>query len=370
MLVGGILGAVVLAGLAVAMLTRRRSLDDEHSVEGYHRQLHTLEHISVHPVAGAEGAGSAGAGSAGAGSAGVAGVADAGGAGAGADAGAAGAGAAAATEAGAAGAAVRHVYPESAVRLAGTTTPRVPERPPPAIPPPVIPSSTAGSTPAINSTTSPKVTFDDARATPPVAPTQPAAPTSGLFRRQDRAMNAMNRRPRRLAAPALAVASVTVLIVVLLLAGSHKVPPARVGSGQTHGQGHHQSTSTSRGPSTTKKHTQVTTTTTLPVVSLPTATSTHAANYKVATSAFTLVVSATTGPCWINVMNPSSNATVFSGVLAAGEQRSLPVTGPVSLEVGAPSVFAGTVNGKAFVLPYGYQTPFTLNFVPVGSPST
>jgi len=253
-------------------------------------------------------------------------------------------------------------YPESAVRLAGTTTARTPREPPPAaIPPPVVPAK-AGSTPSINSTSSTKVAFDD--ATPP-----PAAQASGLFRRRDRAMDAMNRRPRRLAAPALAVASVAVLIVVLLLAGSHKVPPAP-GSGRTHGQGHHQATSTSRHGSGKQKHTQATTTTTLPIVSLPTATSMHAANYAVAKNAFTLVVGATTAPCWVNITDPSSNTTIFTGVLAAGEQHSLSVTGPVTLEVGAPSVFAGTIDGTAFVLPYGFQTPFTLNFVPVGAPST
>src|SRR5580658_7700363 len=50
MMVAGILVIVAVLAAAVTFLTRRRSHDDEHSVEGYHRQLHTLEGISAHPA--------------------------------------------------------------------------------------------------------------------------------------------------------------------------------------------------------------------------------------------------------------------------------------------------------------------------------
>ena len=54
MLIGGIVGVVVVRGLAAAVLMRRRSHDDVHSVERYHRQLHTLEEMRAHlPSAGA-----------------------------------------------------------------------------------------------------------------------------------------------------------------------------------------------------------------------------------------------------------------------------------------------------------------------------
>ena len=50
MLIGGIVAAVVVVVIAVALLTRRVAHDDVHSVEGYHRSLHTLESINAHPI--------------------------------------------------------------------------------------------------------------------------------------------------------------------------------------------------------------------------------------------------------------------------------------------------------------------------------
>jgi hypothetical protein len=46
--VGGVVGVVVVLGLVAAVLVRRRSHDDVHSVEHYHRQLHTLEEMRGH----------------------------------------------------------------------------------------------------------------------------------------------------------------------------------------------------------------------------------------------------------------------------------------------------------------------------------
>ncbi len=45
MLIGGLIGVVILLGVVAAVLLLRRSHDDVHSVEHYHRQLHTLEEI-------------------------------------------------------------------------------------------------------------------------------------------------------------------------------------------------------------------------------------------------------------------------------------------------------------------------------------
>ena len=53
MLIDGIVAAVVVALVAAAALLLRRSQDDVHSVEHYHRQLHTLEEIRSHPSVGA-----------------------------------------------------------------------------------------------------------------------------------------------------------------------------------------------------------------------------------------------------------------------------------------------------------------------------
>ncbi len=48
-LIAEIVAVVIVGGVVVAILLRRRSHDDVHSVEHYHRQLHTLEEIRAHP---------------------------------------------------------------------------------------------------------------------------------------------------------------------------------------------------------------------------------------------------------------------------------------------------------------------------------
>ena len=50
MLIGGLVAVVVVLGVIAAVLMARRTHDDEHSVEHYHRQLHTLEEIRTHPT--------------------------------------------------------------------------------------------------------------------------------------------------------------------------------------------------------------------------------------------------------------------------------------------------------------------------------
>jgi len=57
-------------------------------------------------------------------------------------------------------------------------------------------------------------------------------------------------------------------------------------------------------------------------------------------------------------------------VLAAGQQQTIPATGLVSVEIGAPSSFTATVNGSPVTLPSGYQTPLTLHFTPPASAAT
>src|SRR6516225_10090996 len=45
---------MVVVGVVAGAVLRRRSQDDVHSVEHYHRQLHTLEEMRTHPTAGQE----------------------------------------------------------------------------------------------------------------------------------------------------------------------------------------------------------------------------------------------------------------------------------------------------------------------------
>ncbi len=281
MLIEGIVAAVVVLTLAVVLLTRRRSHDDVHSVEGYHRSLHTLEHINAHPAI--------------------------------------------PTQEGS-------VHPESAVRVGGTPSVRV----------------TAGAPPP--------VAFDDIDHSTGIQPPRPAA-------HRDKAMSSMNRRPRRLAAPALAVAAVIVLVIILLVTGAHKVAPP----------GHHHRPSTdSKAVAPPSRPSPTTTTTTTPAqaVSPPQSSTPSAATYEVSGSEFTLTLSATTGACWVDATTAASGSTLFTATLQPGARQTVVATGPVTLVVGAPTVLAASVDGTPVVLPPGFATPFTMHFVTAGAPAT
>jgi Domain of unknown function (DUF4115) len=307
MLIWGIVVAAVLAALTVVLLTRRAAHDDLHSVEGYHRSIHTLESINAHPAA-----------------------------------------------PGPAGAAPslfeKPAYPESAIRLAGTPSVRVTDAPPASVPPVPPP-------PAVNAEI--PVTFDDTDLSTPPTPPTPPMPLHDAPGSRDKALGSINHRPRRLAAPAMAVAVVIVLVVVLLLTGSHKVAPPR----------HHHAGSTETNvtaPTTPKPQPKPTaqSTTNLPSpVSLPQSSTARTATYNVPGGSFSLSFAATTGQCWVDVTNSSSGATLFAGTLQPGAQQSLNATGPVTVIVGAPTVLAVSVDGSQVALPSGFQTPFTMRFV-------
>jgi hypothetical protein len=162
--IGGVVAVVVVAGLVAVVLTRQRSHDDVHSVEHYHRQLHTLQEMREHPSAG-DGNG--------------------------------------------------HdevpAYPASAFRVSGSSTVRLtdPNRPlVPPVPPPPVPK--AGD---------PVVFEEDS------AQDETGAPAKNFMRDDDRALHSIDHRPRKLAAPLAAVGVVLVLIVVLIVTGLHSTPP-------------------------------------------------------------------------------------------------------------------------------------------------
>ena len=155
--------AVVLLVAVAAFALRRRSHDDAHSVEHYHRQIHTLEEMRTHPA--------------------DVSLPD------------------------------QHDgevhFPASAVRVAGSTTVRLPE-PGHTVIPPVPPPPVANAEEA--------VIFDDAGPDP--------APGSFMTGNGDRAMHSINHRPRRLGGPLAAVGAVAVLVIVLIVTGLHASTPS------------------------------------------------------------------------------------------------------------------------------------------------
>jgi hypothetical protein len=307
-LIGGIFAVLVVAGLVAAVLTRRRS-DDVHSVEHYHRQLHTLQEMREHPSADtAENGHQEGA-----------------------------------------------AYPASAFRVSGSSTVRLtdPDRPlVPPVPPPPVPKAED------------PVVFEEepAEAETPTQAETPA-PTKNFMRDDDRALHSIDHRPRKLGAPLAAVGVVVVLIVVLIVTGLHSTTPTHHGKSSTATTTHVTTPTTAHRthhPKTT------TTTTTPPAVSSPKATSPHAATYQVASDSFSLVLSASNGECWVEATT-ASGTTLFTGTLFTGQSHTVTATGPVTVVAGAPAAFVATVNGAAVSLPFGFQSPFTLTFMTPGS---
>ena len=170
-------------------------------------------------------------------------------------------------------------------------------------------------------------------------------------------MESINNRPRRVAAPAAAIAAVTVLIVVLIVTGLHSNSPT-----------HHANTgatATSQPHAGTHARNQTTTTTStapVPSVSAPQAGSAHAAIYRVAATSYSLSLAATTGECWVQATNTATGSVLFTATLFSGQSHTITATGPVTVIAGAPAAFSATINGSAVSLPSGYQAPFTLTF--------
>ena len=191
MLIGGLIAVVVVLGVLAAVLMARRTHDDEHSVEHYHRQLHTLEEIRGQPNGG--------------GPSRQDGDVDA--------------------------------FPASAFRVSGSSTVRLTESgqaPVPPVPPPPVPNP------------SEPLSFDDASLEP--------VPATFMTGNEDRVIHSINHRPRRLGGPAAAVAAVLVLVAVLILTGLHSDNSKHHGKAATSATStpttnppdthHHQATST------------------------------------------------------------------------------------------------------------------------------
>ncbi|HXB37773.1 MAG TPA: RodZ domain-containing protein [Acidimicrobiales bacterium] len=314
MWIGGILAAVVVVGVIAAAVFRHRSRDDAHSVEHYHRQLHTLEEMRTHLPPG--------------------------------------------TEASADNGQDEEAYPASAFKVSGTSTVRLTDPGhsivPPAPPPPV-------------KNPSEPVLFVDSHLTHDTPGETPK--TTFMTGVDDKAMHFINNRPKRIGALA-AFAAVVVLIVVLIVAGMHSNTPApkhpTSGTATTVATtpSHSHPPSGSAGAAGQQGHKKKanTTTTVAPVVSAPAPTSPNAANYAVGVADYSLSLSAASGDCWVSATNTSNGSVLFTGVLTAGQSHTIAATGPVTVVAGAPAAFAATVNGVAVQLPFGFQAPFTLKF--------
>jgi preprotein translocase subunit SecG len=306
-LIGWLIAVVVVLGVIAAVLLTRRSHDDVHSVEHYHRQLHTLEEIRGHTGDAANGNDS---------------------------------------KADKAFKVEGEAFPASAFRVSGSSTVRLTgsdQAPVPPVPPPSVPNP------------SKPLTFDDASPDP--------VPATFMTGNEDRVIRSIDHRPRRLGGPAAAVAAVLVLVLVLILTGLHS------NTGKHHGKSAAATTATTH-PATSQRHHETTTTTSTtapPSVSAPSAATSHTASYTVSDASYSLNIAATTGECWVDVTNTTTGAVLFTTTLQSGQSHTIAASGPVTVIAGAPGEFAATVDGAAVTLPTGNQAPFTLHFLPASA---
>jgi hypothetical protein len=207
-------------------------------------------------------------------------------------------------------------------------------------------------------------------------------------RRQQRAMTAMNRGPRRIGGPIAAGVVVLALVVTLLVIGARSPnhPRSTTGTTTSSTQSHRgrttATTSTHAGSHTTvTTHAasksksgggapRTTTTTTQPAQFAPVSTSSSGATYAPPAAAYTLVVSTSTGRCWVEVQATPGGSVLFANTLDAGAQQSLPTQGEVSVVLGAPSVVSVTLNGAPVVFPSGSFSPLILTFAPPAQPAS
>jgi len=205
-------------------------------------------------------------------------------------------------------------------------------------------------------------------------------------RTERKAISAMNRRPRRVAAPLASAIVVVAVVAALIAVGARQRHPAAshaTTTAPTHSTaptttpttGVHTTVSsthtTARPPHTSTHHKTTVTTTTLPAAFAPTGTTATTATYAAPAPTFSLTVGATTGSCWVLVSDVSSGKTLFTGTLTPGQQQSVQATGTTTIEIGAPSVVAVTLDHTPVTIPALYQTPFTMTLAaPAPAPTT
>ncbi|MHB8438807.1 MAG: DUF4115 domain-containing protein [Acidimicrobiales bacterium] len=94
----------------------------------------------------------------------------------------------------------------------------------------------------------------------------------------------------------------------------------------------------------------------------PTSASTSSATYTLPAADSTLVLTATSGPCWIDVTDVADGAVLWTGTLTSGQSHLLTATGPVHLRLGDAFNVVLRAGGRQVQLPSGFVTPFDATF--------
>jgi len=99
-----------------------------------------------------------------------------------------------------------------------------------------------------------------------------------------------------------------------------------------------------------------------PSVVTPTASSVSDATYAAPAGHYTVELDAT-GPCWVMATDVTTSRVEWTGTLAAGEHRQVPVSGGLVVRLGAIGVTV-SLDGKAVQFPPQVRVPFTMTFQP------
>ncbi len=217
---------------------------------------------------------------------------------------------------------------------------------------------TVGEDGRIQITSSPsRRVIDDTNQLPVYA--ERGAP-SNYRRGRDTAIARMSHRPRRLGAPIAAAVAVVILVTGLALAGAHSRTPHSTTT-----------TTTSRTGGAGKKNETTTTTTAKPTTFTATSTSGSDANYQLPFASYTVMFTATTGDCYIEVTNANGQVP-YASVLHAGQTQQLTLTGSSRIDLGAPSYAQVQVDRTPVTFPSPVPAPLVLvlNAAPSGSTSS
>jgi hypothetical protein len=114
-------------------------------------------------------------------------------------------------------------------------------------------------------------------------------------------------------------------------------------------------------PITAAGHGSATTITVAPSPLAPTASTSFTATYAAPPSAYTVSIDVS-AQCWVMATDPSTGHVVWTGTIPGGQSRALPVSGDLTIQLGAPSDASVTMNGQHVELPTSFRSPFSLIF--------
>ncbi|HVA02168.1 MAG TPA: DUF4115 domain-containing protein [Acidimicrobiales bacterium] len=105
----------------------------------------------------------------------------------------------------------------------------------------------------------------------------------------------------------------------------------------------------------------VSSTTVLSADLTPTGVTAFNARYAIPTTTYTVAIHASAS-CWVMATDPVTGKVVWTGTIASGASQSVPGSGSLHVQLGAPTDASVTLDGRPVQLPANFRSPFTLEF--------